>query len=291
MVSILISDIVPLRERGKWQGYLNIIYATGAGAGAPLGGLLVDRVGWRWVFAGQGPLCVFAIIAVALTVRMPKSETIDSGNEENRATPLQWKQKLRRIDFLGAFVLVAAIFALLLGFDHGSNVAWINRWTVLSLCLAIALFALFILVELRVAAEPFAPGHIIFEKSLFATYMCNFFSFGGWLAAIFYVPLYLQAVNGRSATEAGVLLIPGIIAGVTGSLLAGYYMQRTGKYRAITIYVYSTLTLGLALLLLCSGVLVSSVAGIVVATVICGFSNGIGVTTTLIALSRFLSFF
>lgn len=48
VVSILLSDIIPLRERGKWQGYINIIYATGASSGAPLGGLLADSIGWRW---------------------------------------------------------------------------------------------------------------------------------------------------------------------------------------------------------------------------------------------------
>jgi MFS family permease len=48
VVSILMSDIIPLRERGKWQGYVNIIYATGAASGAPLGGLLADSIGWRW---------------------------------------------------------------------------------------------------------------------------------------------------------------------------------------------------------------------------------------------------
>lgn len=55
--SIILSDIIPLRERGTWQGYMNIIYATGAGIGAPLGGLLSDSIGWRWAFLAQGPAC------------------------------------------------------------------------------------------------------------------------------------------------------------------------------------------------------------------------------------------
>ena len=283
VVSILLSDIVPLRERGKWQGYLNIIYATGSGAGAPLGGILVDRIGWRWAFVGQGPLCLIAIIAVGLALRMPTDEPVKDSID---TIPPSWYRKLRRVDFLGAFVLVFAVFALLLALDHGSNVTWKDRWTISAMCASVVLFALFIYVELYVASEPFAPGHIIFEKSLFATYMCNFFSFGGWLAAIFYVPLYFQAVGGRSATEAGVLLIPAIVAGVTGSLFAGFYMQKTGKYRVITICTYSALTLGLLLLVVSSGVIFTSVLGIIIATVICGFSNGIGVTTSLIALSK-----
>ena len=286
VVSILLSDIVPLRERGKWQGYLNIIYATGSGAGAPLGGILVDRIGWRWAFVGQGPLCLIAILAVGTTLRMPTNESIKANGDISSPS---WYNKLRRVDFLGAFVLVFAVFALLLALDHGSNVTWKDKWTISALCVSIVLFALFIFVELKIAAEPFAPGHIIFERSLFATYLCNFFSFGGWLAAIFYVPLYFQAVGGRSATEAGVLLIPAIIAGVTGSLFAGFYMQKTGKYRIITICTYAALTLGLLLLVMSSGLVFTSTLGIIIATMICGFSNGIGVTTSLIALSKYLN--
>lgn len=282
VVSILLSDIVPLRERGKWQGYLNIIYATGSGAGAPLGGILVDHLGWRWAFVGQGPICLIAIIAVGVALRMP---TKDADKDVDDTTS-SWYRKLRRIDFLGAFVLIFAVFALLLALDHGSNVTWKDKWTISALCAAICLFALFTYVELNIASEPFAPGHIIFERSLFACYLCNFFSFGGWLAAIFYVPLYFQAVGRRSATEAGVLLIPAIVAGVAGSLFAGFYMQKTGKYRTITICTYAGLTLGLLLLLMSSGLVFTSILGIIIATMICGFSNGIGVTTSLIALSK-----
>lgn len=64
VVSILLSDTVPLRERGKWQGYVNIIYATGASTGAPLGGILADSIGWRWAFLLQAPLCLAAFVAV-----------------------------------------------------------------------------------------------------------------------------------------------------------------------------------------------------------------------------------
>ncbi len=71
VVSILLSDAVPLRERGKWQGYVNIIYATGAGMGAPMGGILADYVGWRWAFMFQAPLCLLAFLAVFFVLNLP----------------------------------------------------------------------------------------------------------------------------------------------------------------------------------------------------------------------------
>lgn len=272
VVSILLSDAVPLRERGKWQGYVNIIYATGASTGAPLGGILADYIGWRWAFLSQAPLCLLAFLAVSLVLHLPKQEQAD------------WKAKLKRIDFLGAAILIAAVFTLLLALDRGSNVSWKATITLVSLGLSVPLFALFAMVEMKVAREPFAPGHIIFHRTLFACYLCNFFSFSGWLAALFYIPLYFQAVDGVSATGAGVRLIPGIICGVSGSLFGGFYMQKTGKYYWLTICAYTCLTLGMTVIFLCSGVLVDSTVGIILGMCINGFSNGIGVTTSLIGL-------
>ncbi|TIA11015.1 MFS general substrate transporter [Aureobasidium pullulans] len=272
VVSILMSDAVPLRERGKWQGYVNIIYATGAGTGAPLGGILADSIGWRWAFLGQVPLCVLAFVVVGSVLKLPKREQTD------------WKQKLRRIDFLGAAILICAVFTLLLALDRGSNISWKANITIISISLSIPLFILFVFVEMKVASEPFAPGHIIFNRSLFACYLCNFFSFSGWLAALFYIPLYFQAVDGLTATQAGVRLIPGIIAGVSGSLFGGFYMQRTGKFYWLTVIAYSCLVVGMTFVFLFSGFVVNSTIGIIIGMCVCGWSNGIGVTSTLIGL-------
>lgn len=272
VVSIIMSDIVPLRERGTWQGIINIIYALGAGCGAPLGGLLADRVSWRWAFLAQAPMCAAAFLSVALVLKLPKQEYSD------------WKTKLRRIDFLGAFVLVAAIFLLLLGLDRGSNYSWSAPITITSLCISFPLFFLFIFVELNLAAEPFAPGRIVFQKSLVACYLCNFFGFGGWMTALFYIPLFYQAVDGFSATQAGVRLLPNVIAAVSGSLFGGLFMQRMGKYYWLTVLAYSTSTLGTLMIILCTGLVVNNTYGISVGLVLGGFFTGIGTTTTLIGL-------
>ncbi|OJD33705.1 mfs multidrug transporter [Diplodia corticola] len=272
VVSIMMSDIVTLRERGKWQGYINIVFATGAGTGAPLGGILADRVGWRWVFLFQPPLCLVAILAVTLALKLPARDHA------------HWAAKLRRVDFLGAAVLISAVFMLLLGLDRGSNVAWRDRLTLACLGSSIPLIAIFLLVETKFASEPFAPGHIIFSPSLVACYACNFFSFAGYMAALFYLPLYFQAVDAASATLAGLRLIPGILFGVSGSLFGGFYMQHTGRFYALTVAAYAALVAGAALIFACAGVLVDSVPGIVAGLCIAGFANGVGVTTTLIGL-------
>jgi predicted MFS family arabinose efflux permease len=274
-VSILMSDVVSLRDRGTWQGYINLVYASGAAAGAPLGGLLADSIGWRWAFIVQGPLCVLAFIAVAAVLRLPEQ---DASN---------WKEKLGKIDFLGAIILIVAIFGLLVGLDRGSNVGWSNPLTIAGLCTT-PLFVVFVLVEKYFVKHPFAPGHIILDKALFACYLCNFFAFGGWLAAIFFIPLYWQVTGSYSASEAGLLLVPSIVFGVSGSLFSGIYMKRTAKYYWITVIAYSNLTVGLALILLFAGSVTRNIPIMVIGTCICGFSNGIGVTTTLIGLSTLI---
>ncbi|KAH7402544.1 major facilitator superfamily domain-containing protein [Pyrenochaeta sp. MPI-SDFR-AT-0127] len=269
--SVLMSDIVGLRERGTWQGYLNLVYAFGASAGAPLGGFLADTIGWRWSFIAQGPMCICAFVAVALVLDLPKQDHS------------HWKEKVMKVDFLGAAILIMAVFGLLVGLDRGSNISWSDPVTIAGLATS-PLFIVFVLVERYVAKHPFAPGRIILNKTLFACYLCNFFAFGGWLAALFFIPLYWQVIGDYSASQAGLLLVPSIVCGVSGSLFSGFYMKRTAKYYWITVIAYSNLTAGLTLVLLFAGTIMQNLPIMVVGTCICASSNGIGVTTTLIGL-------
>ena len=223
-------------------------------------------------FLAQTPLCALAFVAVALTLKLPKIESSD------------WKLKLGRVDFAGAIVLICAVFSLLLGLDRGSNMAWNAPITLVSLCLSFPLFILFMLIEQNFAAEPFAPARIIFEKSLVACYLVNFFSMGGFMSVIFYLPLFFQAVDGQTATQAGVRLVPSIAASVCGSLFGGILMQRTGRYYWLTVSAYAGSTLGMLLVLLFTGLIANTTYGILTGLSIAAFTNGIGITTTLIAL-------
>lgn len=105
-------------------------------------------------FIGQVPLLAVAFIAAYLVLDLP---TLDSSH---------WRNKLARVDFLGAFFLVSAVLCLLIGLDNGSNTGWNQTYSIVPLAISPALFAIFILVEIKVASHPFAPGHIIFERSV-----------------------------------------------------------------------------------------------------------------------------
>lgn len=275
VVSILLSDIIPLKDRGLWQGIINIIYAAGAGLGAPLGGLLADFIGWRWAFLGQAPLCLLAFLAVVFALKLPAKE------QKN------WRTNLGRIDFLGALVLVSAVSCLIFGLDRGSNGSWSSPISYVPLIASIFAFTLFLFIERNIAAEPFAPGHIIFERSLLSCYLCNFFSFGGWLAILFYIPLFFQAVDGLGATGAAVRLIPAILASVFGSLFGGLVMKKTGKFYWLTVIAYAMLTTGAIIILCFTGPAMNSTYGIALGMLLSGFGNGIGVTSTLIGLRMY----
>ncbi|TVY27763.1 Vacuolar membrane amino acid uptake transporter [Lachnellula hyalina] len=272
VVSILFSDIVPLRERGSWQGYMNIVYAVGASGGAPLGGFLADSIGWRWAFLGQFPMCFVATIAVYFVLDLPRTDHS------------HWLEKIKRVDFLGAFSLVFAVFSLLIGLDRGSNVSWSDTVAIVCSCVSIPLFAIFIFIEMKVASHPFAPGHIIFERSLLPAYLCNFFGIGAHMGMIFYIPLYFQAVEGMSATSAGLRLVPAMICSVSGSLFAGFYMQKTGHYFWLTVCSFAISIAGSVVVFLCSGILFTSGWAMVAGMGITAFGAGSVVVATLISV-------
>ncbi|PSR87343.1 hypothetical protein PHLCEN_2v5160 [Hermanssonia centrifuga] len=240
-----------------------MVFATGQAVGAPLGGYLADTIGWRWSFILQVPLAILAIISVSLALKLPSI-----GNQHFIA-------KLKRVDFGGALTLVTAIFCLLLGLDRGGNISWNDRITIISLSTFGALFFVFLCIELRFATEPFAPKRIVVNPSLIASYLCNFFCNGAGITQVFMITLYFQAVQGRTAAEAGLVLLPSILAAVLGSLIGGLVMQATGKYYWLTAGVFLMMVVGQMTVPAFSGVWFYSYIGITV---------GAGITTTLIAL-------
>ncbi|KAJ7184727.1 member of the major facilitator superfamily [Mycena filopes] len=272
VVSIIMSDIVPLRSRGTWQGILNIIYASGSAAGAPLGGFLSDTIGWRWGFLFQVPVIIVAFVTVSFALHLPHTDTSDI------------KSKIRRVDFPGALSLVLCVFFLLFGLDRGGNIAWNDQYTILALSFFAAFFVLFAFVELSWAAEPFAPRRIIAHPSLIGAYMVNFFGLMSSFSMIFHVSLFYQAVLGKSPSEVGFWLLPTVVAGVVGSLTGGLIIQATGRYYWVTVGAYVAMVLGMVGTTLEAGIIAKSAVGVAVATFIGAVGNGTGVTTSLIAL-------
>lgn len=276
VVTILVTDLVSLRDRGVWQGYINIVFASGVAAGAPVGGILADSIGWRWAFAGQFPIAMLAWLAVFLVLEIPKTDHA------------HWTAKVLRIDFLGAFALVSAVFALLFGLDSGSNAGWRENITIIPLALTPVLLALFVLIEVYVAADPFTPGHVILNPPLLAAYLSNFFGVAAQMGVLFFIALFFQAAAGMSATASGAMLVPNTAFGLAGSLGGGFLMRRTGKYYWLTMVGYVMLLFSVAPLVAFTGAVVKSNVGVVIGLSI--LALGSGICTFLYPFYLFTSF-
>lgn len=145
---------------------------------------------------------------------------------------------------MGAGTLVLAVFFLLLGFDRGGDIGWNNRF-VISLLVGFLIFAIgFGLAETKFSSEPLAPTRITVNRSLFASYLVNFFGIAGAFAQLFHISLYLQAVLGKTASETGAWLVVAVVTALIGSLGAGLIMQATGRYYVLTCVAYVVLLIG-----------------------------------------------
>lgn len=212
------------------------------------------------------PLLVTAFVATYFALHLPPLEIS------------HWRDKLAKVDFLGAFFLVSAVLCLLIGLDNGSNTGWDNLYTIVPLAVAPALFGFFIFVEVKIASHPFAPGHIIFERSLFAGYMCNFFGVWGQMPVWFFLPLFYQAVDGLSAVQAGLLLLPGSFFGTFASLGSGIIIRRTGRFYWATVVGWGLLLLSTIPMVLFAGAWFNSKIGTSVALAIMAMGAGSGMS-------------
>ncbi|KAI0182947.1 major facilitator superfamily domain-containing protein [Xylaria flabelliformis] len=270
LANIIITDLVPLRERGIWQGYLSIMFTAGMSAGAPLGGLFVDSIGWRWAFIFQCPIALLAFISVYFVLQPPRTDQ------------LHWSAKILRIDFIGAFTLASAVFLLLFGLDNGSNEGWSKKITVVPLVLAPVLFAILVFVEAKVAKEPFAPGHVIFDPRLLVAYGASFFGFAAQMGVYFFIALFYQATLGMSAAYSGLMYLPSTFFVLVGSLGGGFIVKRTGRFYWLTLTGYCLALLGIVPMVL--GVGQKSAISTVIGLSILTFGINITFTTTLIAI-------
>ncbi|KAF9524357.1 member of the major facilitator superfamily [Crepidotus variabilis] len=272
IVSIIMSDVVPLRSRGTWQGVMNLVWASGNATGASLGGYLADTIGWRWSFIIQVPLTLLAIASVTFALHLPN---LDNAN--------LWS-KLRRVDFSGAIALVLTMLSLLIGLDRVSNASWNDRLAIAFLSAFIVFGLAFMIIEMKVAKEPFAPQRIIINRALIASYMVNLFGLASMFCIIFHVPLFFQAVIGKTASESGLWLILSVVGSVSGSLSSGLIMQSTGKYYILTVMASTMLAVGSITMTLSSGAWTISILGLVSGLFISSLGSGTVITTSLISL-------
>ncbi|MFD8794281.1 MDR family MFS transporter [Streptomyces vinaceus] len=226
----LIADVVPLRERGKYQGAIGAVFGVATVIGPLLGGLFTDHLSWRWCFYVNVPIAILVVIAAARTI--PTVRAV--------GRPV--------IDYLGIVLVAIGSSALILGTSWGGNeYAW-NSAVIIGLFAggAVAL-ALFCLAEVR-AVEPMLPMRL-FRNPVFT--VCSVLSFVvgfAMLGAMTLLPTYLQYVDGDSATVSGVRTLPLVIGLLIASVFSGNVTSKTGRYRIFPIVGSAVMGIGLYLL-------------------------------------------
>ncbi|MGK5729074.1 DHA2 family efflux MFS transporter permease subunit [Streptomyces sp. URMC 124] len=226
----LIADVIPLRERGKYQGALGAVFGVTTVVGPTLGGVFTDHATWRWCFYVNVPVAIVMVVMAARTIPVVRSAV----------RPV--------IDYLGIALVAAGSSALVLGLEWGGNTyAWSSAVVIGLFAGAVVLLTGFVLVELR-AQEPMLPMHL-FRNPVFT--VCSLLSFivgFAMLGALTYLPTYLQYVDGVSATMSGVRALP-MVAGLLGaSMLSGIVVSRTGRYRMFPVAGMAVMALGLYLM-------------------------------------------
>lgn len=213
----LIGDLVSPRDRGKYQGLMGGVMALSMIAGPLVGGFITDNASWRWIFYMNIPIAGVALFILITFLHLPRKRTY------------------HKIDWLGAALLAASITAIVLITTWGGkDYAWISS-TIIGLgLLAVVSLIAFIIVQRRVA-EPILPLQL-FKNGNFSLVSGIGFMVGfGLFGAVSFLPLYMQTVQGASATNSGLLLLPMMMGVMTTSMVIGRIITKTGRYRVFPI--------------------------------------------------------
>ncbi|MEV6324576.1 MFS transporter [Nocardia sp. NPDC051787] len=219
----IIGDIVPVRERVRYQGYFMMVFGTATVLGPVLGGFFSDYQelggieGWRWVFLVNVPVGVLAMLVVAKVLNAPH------------------QRQHHRIDWFGALTLTIFVVPLLIVAEQGRHWGWSSERALICYGVGAVGFLLFVLVEFLMKDAALIPMRL-FKNSTFSVTIAGGFIVGvAMFGAITMVPQYFQVVRGYSPTKAGLLMLPLVLGIMLGSQSAGRITKRTGRYKILPV--------------------------------------------------------
>jgi EmrB/QacA subfamily drug resistance transporter len=217
MSQIVIADLVPPRERGRYQGNIGIVFAVASVAGPALGGFITQALSWHWIFYINLPVGVVAFVMIAITLK-----------RTNR--PVH-----RSIDYAGAALLAASATALLLVLSLGGvEFAWTSP-QILAMAAASLLLSLAFILRERVANEPIMPLLLFRNKVFVIGALTLAFTFMGMQGATTFFPLFFQVVLGVQIANSGMLTAPLLVGIVVSAKANGLVVYHTGRYKPLQV--------------------------------------------------------
>ncbi|MEV6164228.1 MDR family MFS transporter [Streptomyces sp. NPDC052052] len=226
----IVGDIVPPRERGRYQGLFGAVFGTTSVLGPLLGGFFTEHLSWRWVFYINLPIGVVALLVIAAVLHIPVRRT--------RHT----------IDYLGTFLIAAVATCLVLVASLGGTTwAWGSSQVIALTALSVLLLIAFVHVERR-AAEPVLPLKLFRIRTFTLVAVISFVVGFAMFGAMTYLPAFLQVVHGITPTMSGVHMLPMVIGLFLASTLSGQIISRTGRWKIFPIAGTFLTAVGLQLL-------------------------------------------
>ncbi|KAF9318998.1 hypothetical protein BG003_010047 [Podila horticola] len=219
MVMIIITDIVSLRDRGKYQGMIGAVFGLSSVIGPLLGGVFTDKASWRWAFLINLPIGAITLAVVIKLLHLPHAVG-------------SFREKFKRIDILGSVTLIIGLVMILLPLNWGgSTYEWNSPIIVGLLVGGFAVIGVFLLIEWKQAVEPIIPFRLFKTRTNNAVFLTSFFVGMGFFGIMFFMPLFFQIVRQESATASGLEMLPLIVGLLFTSIGSGVMVSKYGQYR------------------------------------------------------------
>ncbi|MFD8337872.1 DHA2 family efflux MFS transporter permease subunit [Streptomyces solisilvae] len=226
----IVGDIVPPRERGRYQGLFGAVFSAASVLGPLLGGVFVDHLSWRWVFYVNLPIGIVALLVVASVLHIPV------------------RRAAHTIDYFGTFLIAVVAAALVLMTSLGGVTFGWGSWQIVGLAVVgLLLLAAFVRVETR-AAEPVLPLALFLSRTFTICAVIGFIVGFAMFGSMTYLPTFLQIVQGVSPTMSGLHLLPLVFGTLLASTVSGHLVSRTGRYKVFPVLGTAVTAVGLLLL-------------------------------------------
>ncbi|HLX48861.1 MAG TPA: MFS transporter [Streptosporangiaceae bacterium] len=266
LAQAIVGDVVPARERGRYQGAFGAVFGVASVAGPLLGGFFVDNLTWRWVFYINLPVGVVALAVIAAVL------------------PARSARQSHRIDYLGTILLGASATCIVLLTSWGGTTYGWGSGVIIGLAAAAVVLAVAWWRSAGRAAEPVLPLRLFRDPVFSAAGAIGFCAGFAMFGALAFLPLYLQVVRGVSATLSGVYLLPMVVGMLLTSITSGQLISRWGRYKIFPII--GTVLLALALFLLSRLSLTSPTAVMWLYFLILGLGLGLILQVLVIAVQN-----